>query len=105
MGSVSAAIRARIDQAPGRTFLRADQLAADFDSRTAVDSALSRLVDDPSVPLVRIRRGLYWRSSGSKFGKDRPSADTVIAVAGDRGGNGPSGWSASRDLGHSAAGH
>lgn len=100
MNSVSAAIRARIDSTPPRTFVRADELAADFDSRNAVDTALSRLADDPAVPLVRVRRGLYWRSAASKFGKDRPSpADTVIAVAGDRGGIGPSGWSASRDLG------
>ena len=90
MESISAAIRARIDGTPARTFVRAGELAADFTSRNAVDTALSRLADDPMVPLVRIRRGLYWRSAVSKFGKDRPSpADTVIAVAGDRGGIGP----------------
>ena len=100
MDSVSAAIRARIDKTPARTFVQAEEIAADFNSRNAVDTALSRLADDPTVPLVRVRRGLYWRGAGSKFGKDRPSAaDTVIAVAGDRGGIGPSGWSASRDLG------
>jgi hypothetical protein len=100
MDSISATIRARVDKTPVRTFLRADEMAADLDSRNAVDTALSRLADDQTVPLVRVRRGLYWRSSASKFGKDRPSpADIVIAVAGDRGGIGPSGWSASRDLG------
>jgi hypothetical protein len=100
MDSISATIRARIDNTPARTFLRADELAANFDSRNAVDTALSRLADDPAFPLVRVRRGLYWRSSVSKFGKDRPSpTDIVIAVVGDRGGIGPSGWSASRDLG------
>jgi len=100
MDSISATIRARIDSTPARTFLRTDEVAADFESRNAVDTALSRLADDPTVPLVRIRRGLYWRSSTSKFGKDRPSpADIVIAVVGDRGGIGPAGWSASRDLG------
>jgi hypothetical protein len=100
MDTISAAIRARIDKTPVHTFLPADEIAADFDSRNAVDTALSRLADDPSFPLVRVRRGLYWRSSDSKFGKDRPSpVDTVLAVAGDRGGIGPSGWSASRDLG------
>ncbi len=100
MDSISATIRTRIDNTPARTFLRAGDLAAESDSRNAVDTALSRLADDPTVPLVRVRRGLYWRSSGSKFGKDRPSpADIVIAVVGDRGGIGPSGWSASRDLG------
>ena len=100
MDSVSAAVRARIDKTPARSFLHADEIATDFYSRNAVDTALSRLADDPSVPLVRVRRGLYWRGSGSRFGKDRPSpADTVIAVAGDRGGIGASGWSASRDLG------
>jgi len=100
MDSISAAIRARIEKSPARTFLRADDLAAGFESRNAVATALSRLVDDPTVPLVRVRRGLYWRSSASKFGKDWPSAaDTVIAAVGDRGGIGPSGWSASRDLG------
>jgi hypothetical protein len=100
MDSISAAIRARIEKSPARTFLRTDDLAAEFDSRSAVDTALSRLADDPTVPLVRVRRGLYWRSSASKFGNDWPSAaDTVIAVVGDRGGIGPTGWSASRDLG------
>ena len=100
MSNISAAIRARIDKTAARTFLRANEMAADFDSQNAVETALSRLANDPSVPLVRVRRGLYWRGSDSKFGKDRPSpVDTVIAVAGDRGGIGPSGWSASRDLG------
>jgi hypothetical protein len=100
MDSISAAIRARIEQSPARTFLRPDELAAGLESRSAVATALSRLTDDPTVPLVRVRRGLYWRCSLSKFGKDRPSAaDTVIAAVGDRGGIGPSGWSASRDLG------
>ena len=36
----------------------------------------------------------------SRFGKGAPSpSDVVLAVVGDRGGIGPSGWSASRDLG------
>ncbi len=100
MPSVSAAIRARIESTPARTFLRADDLAGEFDSRNAVDTALSRLTSDPAVPLVRVHRGLYWRGSPSRFGKDRPSVtDTVVALVGDRGGIGPSGWSASRDLG------
>ena len=49
--------------------MRADDIAADFDSRNAVDTALSRLADDPTVPLVRVRRGLYWRGSASSSAK------------------------------------
>jgi hypothetical protein len=100
MDSTSSILRTRIDAAPARSFLRVESLASGLASKNAVDTALSRLTDDPQVPLVRVRRGLYWRGTLSKFGKGGPSpAQVVLAVAGDRGGIGPAGWSASRDLG------
>lgn len=100
MTSVASTLRERIENAPPRTFLRADELCSGFASRAAADTALSRLAGDARVPLVRVRRGLYWRGTSSRFGKGAPApADLVLAVLGDRGGIGPSGWSASRDLG------
>lgn len=100
MPSVASTLRGRIEAAPPRTFLRASELCSDTTSRRAADTALTRLVDDPSVPLVRVRRGLYWRGVPSRFGKGAPSPiEVVLAAVGDRGGIGPSGWSASRDLG------
>ena len=100
MLSVASVLRGRIAAAPPRTFLRASELCTDITSRRAADTALTRLVDDPSVPLVRVRRGLYWRGVPSRFGKGAPSpSEIVLAAVGERGGIGPSGWSASRDLG------
>ncbi len=100
MSSVASTLRDRIESAPPRSFLRTAELCAGVMSRGAADTALSRLADDPTSPVIRVRRGLYWRGIPSRFGKGAPSAtDIVLAVVGDRGGIGPSGWSASRDLG------
>lgn len=100
MSSVASALRSQIESVPPRTFLRASELRVGVTSRGAADAALSRLADDPTSPVVRVRRGLYWRGMPSRFGKGAPStSEVVLAIVGDRGGIGPSGWSASRDLG------
>ena len=100
MSSVASTLRDRIESAPPRSFLRTAELCAGVMSRGAADAALSRLAADPTSSVIRVRRGLYWRGMPSRFGKGAPSpSDVVLAVVGDRGGIGPSGWSASRDLG------
>jgi hypothetical protein len=63
-----------------------------------VEHALSRLAASSS-PVVRARKGLYYRGVESRFGKTRPRPlDVAFEVTRDRGA-GPAGWTALRALG------
>lgn len=66
-------------------------------SKPAVKSALSRLVAEGKIH--RLRRGIYWRGAKSRFGSGRPwPGDVVKKLASDKA-VGPTGWSASYELG------
>lgn len=92
LGSVRDTVKAA---GPGTLFK-----ASDFDSygpRTAVESALSRLAR--SSELRRVRRGIYFRPSLSKFGVGGVSgAATALKYAADRA-VGPAGATAAAMLG------
>lgn len=68
-------------------------------TRSAVDSALSRLASDPDGPITRIRHGIYWRKpSATRFGFGAPDPVAVaLKVAGP--GSGFAGISAANVLG------
>jgi hypothetical protein len=95
--STAAAIKRRVARTRPGTFLRVSELASDVGSRHAVEHALSRLAASGS-PIVRARKGLYFRSAESRFGKTHPRPiDVALEVT--RGcGAGPAGWSALRAL-------
>lgn len=96
--STAAAIRRKVAHARPGTFLRVSDLAKNAHSRHAVEHALSRLAASGS-PLVRARKGLYFRGAESRFGKTRPRPlDVALEVARDSGA-GPAGWTALRALG------
>lgn len=91
--TVSGAIHRRVDTArPGTFFRRADFLG----SEAAVDSTLSRLAR--SNDLLRIRKGLYWKGTSTRFGMTRPTPlEAGIAIGGS--GSGPAGIAAANVLG------
>jgi hypothetical protein len=96
--STAAAIRRKVAHARPGTFLRVSDFAEDARSRHAVEHALSRLAAS-GAPIVRARKGLYFRGAKSRFGKIRPRPiDVALEVTRD-GGAGPAGWSALRALG------
>jgi len=98
MNSTAATVKRRVARARPGTFLHVADLAAEAPSRHAVEHALSRLAASES-PIVRARKGLYFRGAVSRFGKTRPRPiDVALEVARDRGA-GPAGWTALRALG------
>lgn len=77
---------------PGSFVTRADF----FGSPRGIRSSLSRLAD--AGELLRVRRGLYWKGTSTRFGMTRPSALQVgLRVAGS--GSGPAGVAAAHMLG------
>jgi hypothetical protein len=93
--STAKEIRERVRATPSRSMLRASDFMG---SSFAVDSTLSRLAMGPEPPLMRVRRGLYWKPPTTRFGPVPPSPiEVALAVAGT--GSGPSGLAAAAALG------
>ncbi len=67
-------------------------------SSSAVNNELRRLVGRGE--LARVRRGVYWRGTRSRFGTSgAPAADTLRKSIGDREAIGATGWHATNLLG------
>lgn len=96
--STAATIKRRVARARAGTFLRVADLATHHHHRHAVEHALSRLAAS-DAPLVRARKGLYYRGLSSRFGKIRPRPMDVALEVTRGTGAGPAGWSALRALG------
>jgi len=93
LDSIAAKVRARVLAYDDR-FWRPEDFEA---SPSAVDKALSRLVEEGK--LRRIRRGLYWRGTPTLLGMAPPDLNALVAeVAGDLG-IGPADRSAALVLG------
>ncbi len=92
-GSASSVVEDYVAQLPPRSFVT----AADIDRpRGPVDTALFRMCR--AGKLLRVRKGLYWKGTTTRFGMTRPKAEEVaIRVAGP--GSGPSGVAAAHWLG------
>lgn len=91
--SVAGAVRRQVERArPGTFFRRRDFEGTD----RAVESALSRLAAEGE--LVRVRRGLYWRGTKTRFGMTHPSVLEAALVVGGPG-SGPAGIAAAQLLG------
>ena len=91
--SVTSAIGGAVEALPERSFVR----RSDFDApRGPVDTALSRLC--VAGALVRVRKGLYWKGSPTRFGMSRPAIDDIALEVGGPG-SGPAGIAAAHWLG------
>ena len=66
-------------------------------TRSAIEKALSRLVDRRE--LSRVRGGLYWKGSETPFGMSPPNPREVVAAYADGSPTGPAGLSAANFLG------
>lgn len=91
--SVARAVRDHVATASvGMFFGRADFAG----SEAAVDTALSRLT--ATQDLLRVRKGLYWKGTTTRFGMTRPAVlDVALAIAGP--GSGPASIAAAYALG------
>lgn len=98
MTSTAATVKQRVARARPGTFLHAADLAGEAHSRHAVEHALSRLAAS-ELPIVRARKGLYFRGMVSRFGKTRPRPIDVALEVTRESGAGPAGWTALRALG------
>lgn len=91
--STASEIRRKIRRSPNRFFR-----SSEFDgTRTAVEKALGRLVEDGE--LLRIRNGLYWRGAKTPFGMAPPNPRIVVKEYADGYPVGPAGVSAANLLG------
>ena len=90
---MTSAIGGAVEALPERSFVR----RSDFDApRGPVDTALSRLC--AAGALVRVRKGLYWKGSPTRFGMSRPAIDDIAFEVGGPG-SGPAGIASARWLG------
>ena len=90
---MTSAIGGAVAALPERSFVR----GSDFDApRGPVDTALSRLC--AAGALVRVRKGLYWKGSPTRFGMSRPATDDIALEVGGPG-SGPAGIAAAHWLG------
>lgn len=99
--SIAADLREEVRTAPIGTWFSVSDLTERYGHRSAVDVALSRAAK--AGDLVRVRRGVYWKGTKTRFGVTKPDTFSigigVLKAAGITSGVGPTGWSASQALG------
>jgi hypothetical protein len=93
--STTTSVRKQLAALPVDTFV----WSRDLDGSTAaVETALSRIAAEHQTPVVRVRKGLYWRTTWTRFGPTRPRERQIaMEIAGP--GSGPAGVAAAYDLG------
>ena len=92
-GSISQKVTDHIAALPGRSFIRVTDIEG---SRTAVESAFSRLATTGTI--TRVRKGLYWKGTPTAMGMSSPRIEEVALELGGPGA-GPSGVAAAHWLG------
>lgn len=90
-------VRERVIEAPVGTWIR----PSEFGGGNTVEQALSRVARDPSGPIVRAAKGLYYKSGPADptFGKRKPAPIEVAAEVARGQGVGPAGVFAAAYLG------
>lgn len=92
-GSVAERVADRVADLPERSFIATREVDG---TRTAVESAFSRVAADGRV--ARIRKGLYWKGVDTPLGTAPPRIEEVAVKLGGRG-SGPAGVAAAAWLG------
>ena len=92
-GSVSQHVAGYVTALPEGSFVAVRDVSG---SRSAVESAFSRLV--ASGKLARVRKGTYWKGASTPLGVSAPRAEEVALALGGPG-SGPAGVAAAHWLG------
>lgn len=94
-GSTATRVREQLAALPVDTFIWSRDLVG---PSAAVEAALSRIAAETEPPVLRVRKGLYWRTRWTRFGPSRPSVlQTALEIAGP--GAGPASVAAAHALG------
>ena len=93
--STTTSVREQLAAIPVDTFVWSRDLEG---PSAAVETALSRIAAEPEPPVLRVRKGLYWRTEWTRFGPSRPrTRQIVFEITGP--GTGPAGLAAAHRLG------
>jgi hypothetical protein len=93
--SISSSIREQLAAIPVDTFVWSRNLIG---PSAAVETAVSRISAEAESPVIRVRKGLYWRTAWTRFGPSRPSTRQIVfEITGP--GTGPAGMAAAHALG------
>jgi hypothetical protein len=93
--SITMSVREQLTVIPVGTFV----WSRDLEGQSApVETALARIAREPESPVIRVRKGLYWRTVWTRFGPTAPQPSQIAQeIAGP--GGGPAGATAVHDLG------
>jgi hypothetical protein len=95
MGSIAMSVREQLAAISVGTFV----WSRDLEGPSApVETALARIAREPESPIIRVRKGLYWRTVWTQFGPTGPQPSQIAQEIAGLGG-GPAGATAVHDLG------
>jgi hypothetical protein len=93
--SITTSVREQLAVIPVGTFV----WSRDLEGPSApVETALARIAREPESPVIRVRKGLYWRTVWTRFGPTGPQPSQIAQEIAGLGG-GPAGATAVHDLG------
>ena len=93
--SITASVREQLAAIPIDTFVWSRDVVG---PSAAVETALSRIAAEVEAPVLRVRKGLYWRTQWTRFGPSRPGTRQIaFEITGP--GTGPAGVNAAHTLG------
>ncbi len=93
--SITTSVREQLAALPVDTFVWSRDLIG---PSAAVETAISRIAAESEPPVLRVRKGLYWRTEWTRFGPSRPGIRQVVyEISGP--GTGPAGMAAAHILG------
>lgn len=93
--SITTSVREQLAATPIDTFVWSREVVG---PSAAVETALSRIAAETESPVLRVRKGLYWRTEWTRFGPSRPGTRQIVfEITGP--GTGPAGVAAAHALG------
>lgn len=93
--SIMTSVREQLAALPVDTFIWSHDLVGPL---AGVETAISRIAAELQPPVLRVRKGLYWRTEWTRFGPSRPGTRQIVyEITGP--GTGPAGIAAAHLLG------